>query len=45
MASNTQATKKKRANKVKAQGRKRKNQLASKGTTQSREELFKVVEA
>jgi hypothetical protein len=45
MSSKSKVTDKKRANKLKAAGRKRKNALANKGTTKTREELFKVVEA
>lgn len=45
MVSPTKHTERVRANKKKIQGRKRKNQLASRGSTLSREEMFKVVEA
>lgn len=45
MASNTAETEKKRMNKVKKMGRKRKNKLASRGSTRSQVELFGTAKA
>ena len=42
MVSSTQKTERRRANKVKGQNRKRKNALANKGSTKTKEELFKI---
>jgi len=44
MVSPTKQSERIRANKKKNQGRKRKNQLAARGSTPPKEEMFKVVE-
>ena len=44
MASNTKQTRKIRAKKAKKMGKQRKTQNANKGTTLTREELFKIEE-
>ena len=45
MVSPTKQSEKIRAKKKKNQGRKRKNQMAVRGTTPTKEEMFKVVES
>lgn len=42
MVSSSKSTESRRANKVKGQARKRKNKLNNKGSTKTKEELFKV---
>lgn len=42
MVSASQRTERRRANKVKNQGRKRKNSMATQGSTKTKEELFKI---